>query len=727
MAAYAPLDLPASGKLPFTDYSRWRLRISDDGDHTWHYLHNEDEAADWAQTDCDKYWLGIPLDLPALPKPTNALEAARNGYRFFKHLQTEDGHWPAEDGGPMFLIPGLVIGSYVTGMPFQLEERLEIIRYLFNHTNEDGGWGIHLEGQSTVFGTALNYCAMRVLGVKADHPVSVKARGCLHKLGGATGVPSWGKFWLSILNVYDWDGNHPIPSELWLLPDWVPFHPHKWWIHTRNVYIPMGYLYGIRYKMEENDLVLALREELYTQNYYSIDWPAQRSYVAAVDLYTPHSSILELLYGVLGTYEQCAFPPLRRAAIQRCYELVVMEDDNTDYQTLGPVSKMMNLIVRAHVDGRESVAYKRHFERRQDFMWLAREGMMMCGTNGSQLWDIAFVAQAIVEGGIACDEEFKDSVHGIVRWLDNCQIKENPKHYETAYRHATKGAWPFSTRTQGYTVSDCTGEGLKAVIYIQDHVPGAPQLVSERRLCDAVDILLSMQNPNGGFASYELVRAPQWLEYLNPAEVFGNIMTEYNYPECTTSVITALSIFRKHNAEYRARDIQRVITKAVDYVHKAQRPDGAWFGSWGVCFTYATQFALESLSLVGETYANSAAVRRACDFIVSKQRADGGWGESYKSCEIAQWVEHEKTQAVQTSWAVMALMYGKYPRAEPIERGVQLVMSRQQPDGSWPQEAVEGVFNKNVAISYPNFKFDFTIWMLGRAHHYLAELRGEKA
>ena len=42
----------------------------------------------------------------------------------------------------MFLIPGLVIGSYVTGMPFRLEERLEIIRYLFNHTNEDGGWGM---------------------------------------------------------------------------------------------------------------------------------------------------------------------------------------------------------------------------------------------------------------------------------------------------------------------------------------------------------------------------------------------------------------------------------------------------------------------------------------------------------------------------------------------------------------------------------------------------------
>ena len=42
-------------------------------------------------------------------------------------------------------------------------------------------------------------------------------------------------------------------------------------------------------------------------------------------------------------------------------------------------------------------------------------------------------------------------------------------------------------------------------------------------------------------------------------------------------------------------------------------------------------FALESLSLVGETYETSESARRACDFLVSKQRADGGWGESYNT------------------------------------------------------------------------------------------------
>ena len=148
----------------------------------------------------------------------------------------------------------------------------------------------------------------------------------------------------------------------------------------------------------------------------------------------------------------------------------VYEDENTGYQTLGPVSKMMNLIVRAVVDGRESEAYKLHMKARDDFMWVCAEGMMMTGTNGSQLWDIGFIAQAMVESGLAEKEENKGSLINALKWLDLCQIKANPKHFEVSHRHATKGAWPFSTRTQGYTVSDCTGEGLKAVLYIQEHL-----------------------------------------------------------------------------------------------------------------------------------------------------------------------------------------------------------------------------------------------------------------
>ena len=163
-------------------------------------------------------------------------------------------------------------------------------------------------------------------------------------------------------------------------------------------------------------------------------------------------------------------PPLRHAGTASAYKLIVYEDENTGYQTLGPVSKMMNLIARYHVEGPESEAYKQHDEKRRDFMWLASEGMMVCSTNGSQLWDIGFITQALVETGLANDENNKKSLIKALQWLDRCQIRENPKYFEVSNRHCTKGAWPFSTKEQGYTVSDCTGEGLKSVLYLQNQL-----------------------------------------------------------------------------------------------------------------------------------------------------------------------------------------------------------------------------------------------------------------
>jgi lanosterol synthase len=50
-----------------------------------------------------------------------------------------------------------------------------------------------------------------------------------------------------------------------------------------------------------------------------------------------------------------------------------------------------------------------------------------------------------------------------------------------------------------------------------------PKPVSEARIQDAIDTILSLQNGDGGFASYELIRAGSWMENLNPAEVFGEL------------------------------------------------------------------------------------------------------------------------------------------------------------------------------------------------------------
>lgn len=238
----------------------------------------------------------------------------------------------------------------------------------------------------------------------------------------------------------------------------------------------MSFLYAKRFKAPEDELILSLRQELYVEDYYSIDWPAQRNNVAPADLYAPHSTVMDMLFSIVGAYEQCIIPPVRNAALKRIYDLIVKEDENTSYQDLGPVNKMMNVVARTVVEGRDSEAYAQHKLKRRDFLWIGPNGMSMSGTNGVQLWDLAFIIQALVESGLATEEENKESLLKALQWLDESQIQDNPKHFESAYRHRTKGAWPFSTKEQGYTVSDCTGEGLKAVIYLQEHVSYATPL-----------------------------------------------------------------------------------------------------------------------------------------------------------------------------------------------------------------------------------------------------------
>ena len=93
-------------------------------------------------------------------QPTDAQcnESVRSAMYFYETLQQDDGHWPGDYGGPMFLMPGLIITLYVTGCldtVLSIHHKHEMIRYLHNHQNKDGGFGLHIEGPSTMFGTVL--------------------------------------------------------------------------------------------------------------------------------------------------------------------------------------------------------------------------------------------------------------------------------------------------------------------------------------------------------------------------------------------------------------------------------------------------------------------------------------------------------------------------------------------------------------------------------------------
>ncbi|XP_046294826.1 lanosterol synthase [Marmota monax] len=702
---------------PATDLSRWRLR-NELGRQTWTYCGQDDDAGR-QQTGLEAHSLGLDTSsyFKDLPKAHTAREGALNGVTFYVGLQAEDGHWAGDYGGPLFLLPGLLITCHIAHIPLPAGYREEMIRYLRSVQLPDGGWGLHIEDKSTVFGTALNYVALRILGIGPDDPDLVRARNLLHQKGGAVAIPSWGKFWLAVLNVYSWEGLNTLFPEMWLFPDWMPAHPSTLWCHCRQVYLPMSYCYAIRLSASEDPLVQSLRQELYVEDYASINWPAQRNKVAHEEQYTPHSWLLRVTYALLNLYERYHSPSLRRRAVQLLYEHIAADDRFTKCISIGPISKTINMLVRWSVEGPASSAFQEHVSRIPDYLWLGLDGMKMQGTNGSQIWDTAFAIQALLEAGAHHRPEFMSCLQKAHEFLRLSQVPDNPPDYKKYYRQMNKGGFCFSTLDCGWIVADCTAEALKSVLLLQEKCPSITQHIPRQRLCDAVAVLLNMRNPDGGFATYETKRGGHLLELLNPSEVFGDVMIDYTYVECTSAVMQALRLFHKHCPDYRAVEIRETLERGLAFCQQKQRADGSWEGSWGVCFTYGTWFGLEAFACMGHTYRDGAAceeVSRACDFLLSRQMVDGGWGEDFESCEQQRYVQSAQSQIHNTCWALMGLMAVRHPDITAQERGVQCLLDKQLPNGDWPQENISGVFNKSCAISYTSYRNIFPIWVLGR-------------
>ncbi|KAB8114963.1 hypothetical protein EE612_054806, partial [Oryza sativa] len=429
----------------------------------------------------------------------------------YSSLQAPDGYWPGGYSGILFILPLMIFALHVTKSlndVLSSEHIREICRYIYNIQNEDGGWSTHTLGPSSMFGSCVNYATLRLLGeVLDEHNDGLsKGRAWILSHGSATVAPQWAKIYLSVIGVYDWSGNNPIIPELWLLPHFLPIHPGRFWCFCRMVYMPMSYIYAKRFIGPITPTILALREELYDVPYNKINW--------------------------------------NNARISCC--------------------KVLNMIC-CWIENPNSNAFRRHVPRIHDFLWLAEDGMKSKVYVGSQCWDTALIVQAYCSTGLT--QEFSETIKKAHDFIKNAQVTKNCPNYKRYYRERSKGSWTLSNGENGWPIADTLAECLKAVLLLSKIPPtqvGDP--IQEQRLYDAIDCLLSYVNKDGTLSSAESKRTTPWVEFINPSESFRNIIVDYPYVECTSSLIQALILFKGVHPGYRREEIDRIIKNGVLFI-----------------------------------------------------------------------------------------------------------------------------------------------------------------
>ncbi|WP_067479342.1 prenyltransferase/squalene oxidase repeat-containing protein [Actinomadura hibisca] len=623
-------------------------------------------------------------------------------------LQHADGHWEGEIETNTMLLSQYVMTRRIVGRwPLPSDDQAGVLRYLLSQRLPDGSWPMHREGPGSLFTTTLAYVALRLLGADAEHPTVAACRAWIRSQDeGALSIPSWGKFWLALLGLYDYRGMNPIPPEPVLAPTAFPAHPLRFFPHVRYMYLGMAYLYGERFAVDLGRLGADLRAELYLRPYDQIDFRRHRGTLREAEVIDRPGFLRRAVAAGSRIYETVHVKALRHAARERCRRWLTDELTASDGKTLSPLFGLLTTLV-LHASGADAELLERSLDGGDYWRWEDDQGLRVVSTRSAS-WDTAFVCRALIDAGRATDPR----VDKALAWLASAQITTELTPASGRHRDAVLGGWSFTEGADRWPVSDCTAEALSAIAAHAEVTGGITHPIDARRMEQAVSFILARQNKDGGFGAFEARRAPGWIERLNPSEMYADCMAERSYTECTGSCVTALGRLRSLGVGDDPRT-DRAITAGLGLLRSRQQPDGSFRGFWGVNYTYAAFFVAEAFHAAGVSGADPT-LRRLAAWLVDKQKTDGGWGEDIRSGVAETYLEHPDSQATMTAWALLSLMSIEGAHHPSVRSGIRFLASLQNESGAWPRQSPAGAVNRAGVIDYRLYKDVFPALALAR-------------
>jgi hypothetical protein len=124
------------------------------------------------------------------------------------------------------------------------------------------------------------------------------------------------------------------------------------------------------------------------------------------------------------------------------------------------------------------------------------------------------------------------------------------------------------------------------------------------------------------------------------------------------------------------------IRRGIEYLRATQRADGSWDSATGARFIHGTSRAVRAL-MAADVSASDPAIEAGVNWLLVHQQESGGWGEMPSASNPSDNTLTAAASAIQTAWAVSALVAAGLATDDATLLGVQFLVDTQEDDGQW--------------------------------------------